>query len=279
MNWGIYAQGDDLPVKEKETLGEFLKREREIRKISLKDLARTTKIREPFLRAIEEDRPELLPSPVYVKGFLSAYAKSLGLPPQDILLRYEHSLKGESGVSPETKYERPPETTVQKEPSRKPSKNLTWDRMQIGIVVGVLAIGILLSFFLHPYLSGPPIKTSLDTSEQPNVPIPNAIPQAQEISKKIEDEPFSLELRAVEETWVQIQIDDQSRTEALFRSGEGQMYQAIHRIELLIGNAGGLDLIFNGVRLERFGKSGEVVTLVITPRGAEKRTPVQRNSP
>jgi hypothetical protein len=37
----------------------------------------------------------------------------------------------------------------------------------------------------------------------------------------------------------------------------------------LVGNAGGLDIIFKGKSLERFGKSGEVVDLVFTPQGVE----------
>jgi transcriptional regulator with XRE-family HTH domain len=73
--------------------GKYLKTERELRNLSLEEIAKSTKIREAFLRAIEEDRYELLPSAVYVKGFLTIYAKYLGLDPHDILLRYQNYLK------------------------------------------------------------------------------------------------------------------------------------------------------------------------------------------
>jgi cytoskeleton protein RodZ len=45
----------------------------------LADAEAATKIRSKYLRALEEDRFELLPAQTYVKGFLHAYAEYLGL--------------------------------------------------------------------------------------------------------------------------------------------------------------------------------------------------------
>ncbi len=87
-------------VDETETLGTFLKNQRESKKISLREVAKNTRVREHILKAIEEDRHDLLPPHTYVKGFLSAYAKYLKLDENDILLRYERTLKGESFATP-----------------------------------------------------------------------------------------------------------------------------------------------------------------------------------
>jgi len=76
-----------------ESPGKHLKAERELRNLSLEEIAKFTKIRENFLRAIEEDRYELLPPAVYVKGFLTIYAKYLDLDPYDVVLRYQNYLK------------------------------------------------------------------------------------------------------------------------------------------------------------------------------------------
>ena len=84
-----------------ESLGKYLKKERETRKISLKELSKNIKIREQLLKAVEEDRHDLLPSSTYVKGFLSAYAKYIGLDPNEVILRYENFLKGEPAAHPE----------------------------------------------------------------------------------------------------------------------------------------------------------------------------------
>jgi len=76
-----------------ESPGKYLKAHREIRNLSLEEIAKSTKIREGFLRAIEEDRYELLPPAFYVKGFLTLYARHIGLDPHDIGLRYQNYLK------------------------------------------------------------------------------------------------------------------------------------------------------------------------------------------
>lgn len=76
-----------------ESLGKYLKAERELRNLSLEETAKFTKIRKQFLEAIEEDRYELLPPATYVKGFLTAYARYLGLDSNDVLLRYQNYLK------------------------------------------------------------------------------------------------------------------------------------------------------------------------------------------
>jgi hypothetical protein len=68
---------------------------------------------------------------------------------------------------------------------------------------------------------------------------------------------------------VAIQIDGQPVREATFQPGESLTYRAAKRIELVLGNAGGLDMTFNERPLKKFGKSGEVVTVIFTPQGVE----------
>ncbi len=82
-----------------ESLGKDLKAERELRNLSLEQAANFTKIREPLLRAIEDDRYEVLPPSFYVKGFLVAYARYLGLDPNEVILRYQKEYPEEIGVS------------------------------------------------------------------------------------------------------------------------------------------------------------------------------------
>ena len=74
-----------------ESLGSYLKTERESRNLTLKQVSESTRIKERLLKAIEEDQYELLSSPVYVKGFLEAYARYLRLDSNDIVLQYQKS--------------------------------------------------------------------------------------------------------------------------------------------------------------------------------------------
>jgi len=83
-----------------ESLGKFLRKERERQNISLEEVSKVTKIWEHHLKAIEEDRYEVLPPAPYVKGYLNVYAKYLTLDPKNIALRYEEYLK--SLVPPES---------------------------------------------------------------------------------------------------------------------------------------------------------------------------------
>jgi cytoskeletal protein RodZ len=73
-----------------ESLGKYLKTERESQNLSLQQISEATRIREPLLRALEEDQYDLISSPVYVKGFLDAYARYLGLDSGNIILRYQN---------------------------------------------------------------------------------------------------------------------------------------------------------------------------------------------
>ncbi len=61
------------------TIGAFLAAKRGERGLSLQQAASATHIRLEHLRALEADEPELLPPPVYARGYLRTYARYLGL--------------------------------------------------------------------------------------------------------------------------------------------------------------------------------------------------------
>src|SRR4030042_3690392 len=71
-----------------ESPGKYLKTKRESQGISLREVAYATRIREAVLKSIEEDRYGDLPH-LYVKSFLSAYAKRLGLDPTDVIMLHQ----------------------------------------------------------------------------------------------------------------------------------------------------------------------------------------------
>jgi len=72
-----------------ESLGQYLRRERESRQISLQELSRTTRISLPFLKALEEDNLDFFSQNEFIPGFLRLYARHLGLDGQEVLQRYE----------------------------------------------------------------------------------------------------------------------------------------------------------------------------------------------
>lgn len=80
-----------------DTFGAFLKQERELRKISLGELCEHTHIKMEYLEAMESNHFERLPGLTFAKGFIQAYAKYIGLEPDETLLRFEDTLKQLSG--------------------------------------------------------------------------------------------------------------------------------------------------------------------------------------
>ena len=79
----------------KESVGEFLKRERELRQITLQEVAEGTKISIRRLRSIEADQFDDLPAEVFVRGFIKSYAEYIGIEPSDAILRLEENMPQE----------------------------------------------------------------------------------------------------------------------------------------------------------------------------------------
>ncbi len=71
-----------------ESIGQYLRRERELRQISLEELAQTTRIPIRMLVRLEEDRFDELPGEVFARGFIKSYARSLGLEHEPLLATY-----------------------------------------------------------------------------------------------------------------------------------------------------------------------------------------------
>lgn len=88
---------DDLESDEDES-GEYdggrLRRSRIHRGIELEDIAGWTKINPTYLRFIEEDRYADLPAPVYVRGFVTAYAECVGLDAKRVATSYMQGFAG-----------------------------------------------------------------------------------------------------------------------------------------------------------------------------------------
>ena len=61
-----------------DTFGNQLKQERKRRNVDLNEIARSTKIRVRYLRALEDGQHERLPGIVFAKGYVRAYAETIG---------------------------------------------------------------------------------------------------------------------------------------------------------------------------------------------------------
>lgn len=71
------------------SLGEELRREREFREISLREISEATKINMRMLEAIENDNYRLLPGGIFNRNFIRAYAAFIGLDPEIAVRKYQ----------------------------------------------------------------------------------------------------------------------------------------------------------------------------------------------
>ena len=97
---------DELAVSEgfaevEEESGDFdgprLRRTRMRCGMEIEDIAGITKVNPTYLRFIEEERFSELPAPVYVRGFVAAYATCLGLDASRVAASYMQRLRNHRG--------------------------------------------------------------------------------------------------------------------------------------------------------------------------------------
>src|ERR1700721_1371618 len=89
--------------------GEHLKREREMRGVSLEEISSATRIAPRFLAALESEQWELLPGGVFNRGFIRSVARYLGLDEDSLVAEYALETRGrvEGGVVPAPPMEMP----------------------------------------------------------------------------------------------------------------------------------------------------------------------------
>ena len=114
-------------------IGEQLVRAREERGLTLEDAERDTRISRRYLQALEEERFDIIPAPVYARGFLRSYTQYLGLETARILARFPEEAPPTGGPA-----SRP--SSGESRPSRGPSAlfgSRVPEEPMIGVDIGV----------------------------------------------------------------------------------------------------------------------------------------------
>ena len=96
-------------------------------------------------------------------------------------------------------------------------------------------------------------------------------PTVSNTAQPTETDGGALVLKAIvkERTWVRVCIDNEKPKEYIFSPESLPQWRAKRGFEILIGNAGGIDLEFNGKKMENLGKQGQVIRLRL-PMGFER---------
>ena len=246
-------------VEDKDSLsfGHYLKSIRLEKGISLEEISNKTKIRADSLLIIEKEDFDRLPAEVYVKGFLRAYAKTVGADEEEAVRRYESSCLA---LKKTDEYDAAPENFSSK----------FWNPVVLSVgTLGIIAFSVLLvSIFREPTslngqvnqqivgknMQGNSIKFSKDNDSIERVD--NKAPA--NITQKL-----LLSIITVEETWLKVSIDDLRAKEYSLHAGDRLELEAASGFNLIIGNATGVNLTLNGDPVKIKGKSGEIANIQI----------------
>jgi len=110
----------------------------------------------------------------------------------------------------------------------------------------------------------PPESPAAD-EETPEAEIPSDVvkPEAEIPSEVAKPETLMLRLKGhvTERTWLRISIDGGKPKEYVLSPSDTPEWEAEKGFELLIGNAGGIALEFNGKKMDNLGKQGQVVRI------------------
>ncbi|OPY11768.1 MAG: Helix-turn-helix domain protein [Syntrophaceae bacterium PtaB.Bin038] len=295
---------------------EELKRTRESKGLRLEDIARRYRIRFSFLEAIESGSFDDLPEPVYAKTFIKTYAGALGVDAGPILAQYaKHIEKTLPSAPPEeaAAAKGPDAGKAVLAWFGMLGSRVIWTFLALAVLIG---LGIY-AFQDRPERPVPAKTAVREEARPPEKPAevkppegqpaqpaqqpesaPPQQPDAAPAPKKPESQPaaekkepatapppaaggtLSLTIEATEAAWVQVRADRTPAVQRLLQAGEKVSAEAREKITVDLGNAGGVQITFQGQSLGSPGKRGEVVHLVY-PEGkrVEKKRPEEPKPP
>ena len=84
---------------------------------------------------------------------------------------------------------------------------------------------------------------------------------------------FVVVIQAREDSWTAIQVDGRTVFSGILSAGEQRAVRGRKEVVVKAGNVGGIDLNFNGKKLDRQGEEGQVRTITFGPDGMEANVP------
>jgi cytoskeletal protein RodZ len=264
-----------------QSLGMRLRQEREKRQIPLQKIAEETKISARYLEALEADDLSSLPGEFFYRAFVRQYSEYLGFDPEAVdrdINTVSSKPVVEQGVPTGGGVVNDPEITRLQETLRdKPMRDPQDDGMSkawMGFAaLVILGCGAYFAWknFVPGREAAPAVKQEADAvaeaakaSEEPKVVEPDKTVEAVK-TESVAAGQFNLTLVAKEMTWIRITADGTKVFGGTIEAGQQRSITA-KDAEVIVGNAGTLDVIYNGKPLQ-YGMKGEVKTLLFNPEG------------
>src|SRR3954469_13175853 len=279
------------------SFGERIKREREMRGVSLEEIAESTKIGKRNLLALEEEEFDKLPGGIFNKGFVRAYAKYLGLDEDQAVtdfLAAENAAStgirlaadpvpavdnGSNGDAAAKKSRRERskeleaiaarrESDKKKNPPLNPSEtgNKIW--VAFAIIALVAALGGWWKYSHSTREAAarretmpPVVSHAAPAPAPPATPVadpPNSTPAPEN------DGLAHLKVRALQDSWILVKADGITVQDGTLDASTEKTFSAKELI-FKTGNAGGVEITYNGKTEAPFGKDKQVREIKIKP--------------
>jgi cytoskeleton protein RodZ len=277
--------------------GEHLRREREMRGVSLDEICVATRISTRFLDALENEEWEHLPGGVFNRGFVRSVARYLGMDEDGLVAEYALAMSAHSGTPVWTNQH--PQKLAAHWPAN-PQAN--WPlRLGIFLAVLVLAVGGWAGWRRYAVrrtsqsaaaqvVSTPATAGTAGgegaasaaapavTSESPAPPAVNSTPAPASSAAPIPGQPpvqatvqpatggLQLKIVAGKATTVTITADGKTAFKGSFTAGQTRTFSARNRIDVRAHDAGAVSLELNGQAVAPFGRPGHSGRVALTRR-------------
>ena len=258
----------DLKSTPVDDVGARLRAAREARRMTLRELADTTKISIGALEALEENDTDRLPGGIFTRAFVRAYAIEVGLDPESMTRDFVDRAPEFSVSDSEQVLSRTGDHALYRSQQRMAATVL-----KLALVRAPLA-GLLLFVGMRDARTpeAPPVAPvgevaatqELTSASAPTVrprPVPVAPPL---VADPVVERPLNLVLQPTGDCWVSLTIDGDLVFSRVMRRGEQESYEAENEIVLNIGDAGSFGFALNTLNGRSLGGAGEVVTARIT---------------
>jgi cytoskeleton protein RodZ len=240
-------------------IGGDLRRARIARKQSIEDISRATKINSSYVQAIENETFDRLPGGLFTRGFLRAYAREVGLNPDEIVARYRTEFEP---VAPTTETADTAQPHDEPIGSVRPAVDIEGDAArsrQIQILQLCIILLIVALYFAVSRKPRPPQQTDVKAVEpvvatsKPETPVATNGTVTPDLKL---DQPLALEFRPRGPCWIEATADGKRVFGKLMDAGQQETITARDEVMLRVGDPGAFAFAINGVPGRPVGEAG-----------------------
>src|ERR1700727_797635 len=257
------------------SVGSILREMRESQGRAIADIAEELCITQRYLRAIEEHDVTGVPGLFFYKSFAVQYAVLLGLDQESIRPALNAITDHEEPVArPDI---RVPDRLVQASNRRHiPDVSIGWS--VTGLVVVLLGCSGFYAWWKRIPQSAHAAAVVEHVFQQPApvVAVKASVPSQLETRPETPNGSVSeeagnvvLKLSATERTWLSISSGGKEIFAGILQPSESKTLTGLDRATMRVGNAGGIEVLWNGKVISPLGTRGQVLTIRITPEDFE----------